>query len=62
MIVVKEERCPKNHTCPVIRQCPVNAISQESPFHAPKIDKEKCIDCGKCVKLCFYKAFDYEKD
>ena len=50
-------RCPKNHVCPIIRVCPAGAISQETIYHAPVIDKDKCTNCGKCVKFCGYKAF-----
>ncbi|MBN2693453.1 4Fe-4S binding protein [bacterium] len=52
MIKINERGCPKNHRCPVIRVCPTNAIVQESPFHAPKIIEEKCINCGKCSRSC----------
>lgn len=45
------ERCPQDHPCPMIRFCPVDAITQEG-FKAPKIDMNKCIKCGKCVQIC----------
>ncbi|MDD5457045.1 MAG: 4Fe-4S binding protein [Candidatus Margulisbacteria bacterium] len=48
---VEVDRCPQNHPCPAIRVCPVGALSQKG-FAAPDIDKEKCIDCGKCVRFC----------
>lgn len=35
--------------------CPVNAIKMvmdEEGFKYPKIDTEKCIDCGACKKVC----------
>lgn len=51
MIVVREELCPQNHPCPVIKTCPVDAITQEG-FGAPKVDNEKCICCCRCVKRC----------
>lgn len=51
MIEVKKQYCPQNHPCPVVRRCPVSAIVQRDNG-APIIDKEKCIDCGKCVKMC----------
>jgi len=52
MIQVNEEHCPKNHNCPVTSACPMGAIVQESPYSAPKIDKEKCTDCGLCTNYC----------
>ncbi|MCA1981225.1 MAG: 4Fe-4S binding protein [Calditerrivibrio sp.] len=52
MIIVRSELCPQNHPCPVIRLCPVQAIKQDSFYEAPYIDKEKCIDCGKCARAC----------
>lgn len=60
-ITVNESRCPQNHPCPVVRFCPAGAIRQQSPFSAPEIDKENCLDCGRCVNLCGYGAFQYEK-
>jgi ferredoxin len=58
-IVVDESRCPKDHPCPMVRICPAKAIGQEG-FSAPKIDHEKCLACGKCVKTCPYQAFSFE--
>jgi len=52
---VIENRCPKNHKCPAIEICPVNALTQEN-FEAPKIDYEKCIRCGRCASFCPKKA------
>jgi len=56
-VSVDESRCPKNHPCPVVRFCPANAITQKSIFSAPEIDQENCANCGKCVKMCGYGAF-----
>lgn len=38
--------------------CPKNAITMvedDEGFTYPKIDKEKCIECGLCEKTCIYK-------
>ena len=38
--------------------CPKNAISMERDsigFIYPKINEEKCIDCGLCLRTCAYK-------
>lgn len=48
---VIQSRCPQNHPCPSIRVCPVGAMTQVG-FSAPKIDMDKCIKCGKCVRFC----------
>jgi len=48
---VLKSRCPQNHPCPAVRVCPVGALVQRG-FEAPVVDKEKCIDCGKCVRFC----------
>jgi len=56
-IKVYEDRCPKNHHCPVVRICPAGAIQQKNIFSAPEIDAEKCTKCGKCVRYCGYGAF-----
>jgi len=50
-ITINPIRCPQNHPCPLLRVCPTGAISQFS-YKLPIIDKEKCIDCGKCTKYC----------
>ncbi len=52
MIVVDAAHCPKNHPCPAVRLCPVDAIVQDDIFSAPRIDHERCIECGACVSAC----------
>lgn len=59
MITVNKEKCPQNHKCPAIVVCPKGAISQENIYCLPKIDKDKCIDCGKCMKFCPKGAFEH---
>ncbi|NCB41328.1 MAG: 4Fe-4S ferredoxin [Clostridia bacterium] len=58
-LVVSLKRCPQNHRCPVIKACPVDAISQ-SGYAAPKIDMNKCVKCGKCIKYCPTRAISFE--
>lgn len=58
-IVVNEHRCPQNHPCPSIKVCPVGALSQKG-YDAPKVDMDKCIKCGKCVKFCPIRAISLE--
>ena len=41
--------------CPLISICPQQAISQTG-FGLPRIDSDKCIECGKCVRHCGMKA------
>lgn len=48
-VVVK--RCPQNHACPAVRVCPVGALVKRG-YSAPVVDKDKCIDCGKCSNFC----------
>lgn len=50
-ITVQQARCPQNHRCPALRVCPVAALSQ-SGVSAPQVDEAKCIDCGKCARVC----------
>ncbi len=52
---VDAKRCPQNHRCPAIRQCPVGAITQEG-YGLPAIDEDKCLHCSKCVKYCPMRA------
>ncbi|WP_425524591.1 4Fe-4S dicluster domain-containing protein [Diplocloster hominis] len=54
-ITVDTYRCPQNHACPSIKVCPVGALSQKG-FHAPVVDMDQCIKCGKCVKFCPMRA------
>ena len=51
MIQVREEYCPQNHPCPVVRLCPFGAITQNG-YSAPIIDHEKCTECGICTRSC----------
>ena len=55
MLTLIENNCPQNHPCPAVKVCPVGALSQDG-FHAPTIDHEKCIKCGKCSNFCPKKA------
>ena len=44
--------------------CPVKAITMfpdEEGFLYPSIDKEKCLDCGICLKVCENVVF-YENE
>lgn len=50
-LTIDKNRCPQNHKCPMLRVCPVEAITQDG-YGLPKIDPEKCIECGKCTKYC----------
>lgn len=59
-IIVEESRCPQNHPCPVVSYCPTGAIKQKSWNSAPEIDKENCLNCGRCVTFCGYGAFQYK--
>lgn len=55
MIEVDKRICPHDHVCPLIKMCPVGAISQDSEGF-PVIDRTLCIECGKCVRKCPNKA------
>lgn len=48
---IDPKKCPQNHQCPMIKICPVGAITQNST-ELPIIDDNLCTECGKCVKLC----------
>ncbi len=51
MILVQSQYCPQNHRCPTLRVCPTGALQQEG-YNAPSIDKETCIECGRCTATC----------
>lgn len=54
MIELKEKKnCSGCHAC--ANACPKNCISMvsdEEGFWYPQVNKEKCIDCGLCEKVC----------
>jgi ferredoxin len=50
-LIVVKQRCPQNHSCPSVRVCPVDALSQKG-YAAPVVDMSKCIKCSKCVRFC----------
>jgi Fe-S-cluster-containing hydrogenase component 2 len=52
MIAIDKRFCPKNHYCPTIHSCPVGAIVQDGMHSAPRVDHERCTDCGLCTQLC----------
>jgi len=56
MVKIIKERCPANHTCPLVRACPKGAITQND-FDAPRFETTKCIKCNVCVNNCPYSCF-----
>jgi Fe-S-cluster-containing hydrogenase component 2 len=50
-LTINKARCPQNHRCPMLRVCPVGAISQDG-YGLPVIDDTKCTECGKCTRYC----------
>jgi len=55
-ININENKCPQNHKCPSVKVCPTGAIIQKGN-NCPEIDKDKCINCGNCVKYCPMQVF-----
>jgi hypothetical protein len=50
-LTINDKLCPQNHRCPLLRVCPVEAITQNG-HELPVIDDAKCIECGKCTRYC----------
>ena len=54
MIIIDDKtKCSGCHAC--ANACPKNCISMvsdEEGFWYPQVNKEKCIDCGLCEKVC----------
>jgi len=51
--IALNEKCSGCHAC--ANTCPKNCIqmtSDDEGFWYPQVDKEKCIDCGLCEKVC----------
>lgn len=63
---IKKYDCYGCYACKEI--CPVNAISMvedQEGFRYPVVDKDKCIDCGACSKVCIRKVnqkIEYTKE
>lgn len=56
-LVKKKEDCCGCRTCEKV--CPKEAIQMEADdcgFLYPKIDSEKCVDCGLCLKKCAFQS------
>lgn len=52
MIIVNDRFCPHNHRCPAVSRCPEEAILQEDIDSAPRVDHERCTECGDCTQIC----------
>jgi ferredoxin len=52
MIAVNGRLCPQNHRCPALASCPEGAIIQDTIYDVPRIDHEKCTECGLCTSAC----------
>lgn len=50
-VTVITKKCPQNHACPAMYECPVGALKQDG-FKAPTVVADLCIDCGKCARMC----------
>ena len=44
--------CSQCNDYPCVSSCPVQALTVDEETKAVKVDKEKCISCGKCIKAC----------
>lgn len=54
----EESQCCGCSACASI--CPKSAISMEENcrgFFLPVIDRDKCVECGQCLKVCDFKVF-----
>ncbi|MFA6768714.1 MAG: NifB/NifX family molybdenum-iron cluster-binding protein [Parabacteroides sp.] len=58
--IVDKNICPHDHLCPLIKICPVGAISQETDGY-PVIDEILCIECGACIRKCPMKAMKFKE-
>jgi NAD-dependent dihydropyrimidine dehydrogenase PreA subunit len=63
--LVDKSRCDRSPFCPVMRVCPVKAVTLSSPSEKTPmggflgfgggeitIDSARCTGCGKCVDYC----------
>lgn len=42
--------CKDKKNCPAIPSCPMTALTQTED--GPKVDSQKCVDCGMCTTVC----------
>jgi len=57
---VDATKCPQDHPCPAIPECPQGAISQTDPFALPLVDVQACTLCQLCMDVCPKGAFFIE--
>lgn len=55
ILSINSSDCPQSHACPAVQVCPANALSQRGK-KAPRVDLNRCVKCGKCVRYCSYRA------
>lgn len=58
---LQEEQCRACKKCGMVKVCAHNAISKEEG-KKPVIDRNKCVNCGKCLTGCYFKAVTVEKE
>ncbi len=56
---LNRELCEAGHKCLPFNHCPAAAIKKNG--EEIMIDEEKCIGCGKCVKVCKNQAIYLER-
>jgi len=58
---IDPKKCDSSPMCPARRSCPEKAITQEKlgflklgffKRGVAVVDSEKCVFCGKCIKMC----------
>ena len=54
-MIIDAVKCPQNHVCPLIKICPLEAISQNG-IGLPEIDSDVCVECGECAVHCGMQA------
>lgn len=61
--VINESLCVQNHNCPVVKACPIGAVTQKKEGHKwemPHIDPLKCAGCGWCFQACERSAVHFK--
>lgn len=48
--------CNNCEKAPCIENCPTGAMNRENKFKVVLVNKQKCIGCGVCAKVCPYNA------
>ncbi|WP_138204139.1 4Fe-4S binding protein [Haloimpatiens lingqiaonensis] len=60
-VKIEEDKCKACNNCGMEKVCVHGAINKEEGQKAV-IDRDKCVNCGKCSDACYFGAAEVEKE